>query len=740
MYTFLSQVNYRCFRVILFLILFSTPCFGQNSISPLELKTDNLTLHSLSFRLIVSGDENNNANLNVKYRKVGATAWKNSIPLLRINGEPAGSSGEFTTGNLFAGGVVNLAPGTSYEVQLDLTDPDGVDGTNSFIRTVATRSEPPRAEGINTINVNGVSDLIPAAEAAQPGDVILINPGIYELPDGLNLAGILSSKATSESLPIVFRGTDQASVIFDGLATPVQGDTPSNFVDVRSTAHIYFENFTVRNAWIAFRADNAKGLVIRDMHIHDVRMGVRASTSYTAEDENWFIADNVITGWNPQWYPYDDPDYDLSHTGVNIYGRGHVVAYNTISKFWDCLAVQNRGVTNETVDWRDPPTRDIDFHNNELFECMDDGIELDYGFHNVRAYRNRIYNVHSGISVQPFYGGPALIFRNVIYNVALDNPFKLHNKPAGIDIYHNTALSSYRAWQVADCWVNARIYNNLMLGDESVTSATLDTGTPPHPRTMINNNGYTDNAGSSLVSWDECSGSSSYPDLPAFFAGTGYEGNGFIINYTSFVNAELPGGEGSTYAPGEKDLSLVATSPAVNAGLLLPSFNDGFTGTAPDVGAYEREKGIPHYGIRTEGNGDDTGTDDGSTTEDPEEESPGDDSGNDGMPDGPISDIKPQAPSIVQIKRKKASITMEDFGSGVIYKITVSGKKIRRRKSDSKRRKRKMTKKINSTEHFKIIKLPRGKFNAYYKVEAGEGMSLPSDAASFRMKKKIRKK
>ena len=39
-------------------------------------------------------------------------------------------------------------------------------------------------------------------------------------------------------------------------------------------------------------------------------------------------------------------------------------------------------------------------------------------------------------------------------------------------------------------------------------------------------------------------------------------------------------------------------NPAIDAGTLLPTINDDFTGEAPDLGAYEYGRPIPHYGPR----------------------------------------------------------------------------------------------------------------------------------------------
>jgi hypothetical protein len=47
------------------------------------------------------------------------------------------------------------------------------------------------------------------------------------------------------------------------------------------------------------------------------------------------------------------------------------------------------------------------------------------------------------------------------------------------------------------------------------------------------------------------------------------------------------------------DLRIWAGSAAADGGQILPNVNDGFTGVAPDLGAYEAGKSPPHYGPRT---------------------------------------------------------------------------------------------------------------------------------------------
>lgn len=49
----------------------------------------------------------------------------------------------------------------------------------------------------------------------------------------------------------------------------------------------------------------------------------------------------------------------------------------------------------------------------------------------------------------------------------------------------------------------------------------------------------------------------------------------------------------------EFDFRLRAESAAVDAGCECSTLTDGFTGNAPDLGAYEYGKPLPQYGPRT---------------------------------------------------------------------------------------------------------------------------------------------
>jgi hypothetical protein len=74
-----------------------------------------------------------------------------------------------------------------------------------------------------------------------------------------------------------------------------------------------------------------------------------------------------------------------------------------------------------------------------------------------------------------------------------------------------------------------------------------------------------------------------------------------LIDYDVFVNVRIPekSDPQRLYKPEDFDFRLRPGSRAIDAGTVLPSITDDFTGRAPDLGAYELDRPLPHYGPRT---------------------------------------------------------------------------------------------------------------------------------------------
>ena len=363
-------------------------------------------------------------------------------------------------------------------------------------------------------------------------------------------------------------------------------------MDLRNANDLTFEDLTFRRANITINGGKKGGpgasrLTVRRCTIHDVISGIWTTSENSS---GWHLADNVLTGINPKWYPRPNQGYmEPSHTGINVYGQGHVVCHNRISRFSDAVAIANFG----------PPVDDlskhcvaIDFYNNDLSFAQDDCIEADYGCHNVRVYRNRCLNAHTALSSQPFYGGPCYFIRNVMYGITA-LPLKPNNYCSGLEIYHNTCICARQGFAGFSRWQNGTLRNNLFLGAQGYA---LETGSIT-PYTTLDYNGYRRNSEERFLKWFDGKSTFRCLSLEEFRRETGHEHHGVQVDYDIFVKAAVTA-EGRTYQPEELDLQLRAEAVAVDAGQVLANVNDGFSGRAPDLGFLEAGQPLPHFGPR----------------------------------------------------------------------------------------------------------------------------------------------
>ncbi|HJN11047.1 MAG TPA: hypothetical protein QF564_20330 [Pirellulaceae bacterium] len=536
------------------------------------------TLENLGFRWYVSGDGNRNATVTVAFRKKGESDWTEALPMLRIYHEIANQDYEpYRVGNLFAGSVLFLKPDTKYEARFTMRDPDGGAPAEPMIVSVATRSEPATATG-KEIHANSRTGLMAAYAKARPGDVILLHAGVYSGPFRFSRSG-------EPGRPIVFRGAGDGEAILQADGT----GSKSRVVSIAGTDYLMFEDLTFRSAHTAIYSGKpgSVGITIRRCRIKEVVSGINTQSENSRE---WYIADNEIVGINQTWYPRPEAYMSPAHTGVNVYGRGHVVCYNRISRFSDSLAIANFGVPVDDVKRHCVA---IDFYGNDLSWAQDDTIEADYGCHNVRVYRNRCYNTHTALSTQPFYGGPVYLIRNEAYSITAHN-FKLNNYPAGILAYNNTVCCAGQGFTPPAIWQNGHFRNNLFMGGRGYA---METGSPT-PYSTLDYNGYRRNSVERFIKWiDSDRNIGRYQSIAELTRATGLEQHGLQVDYNIFTRAGPPQ-EGKTYMRSDYDLRLKPQANCVDAGALIPQVTSNFSGTAPDLGCYEYGQDSLHYGPR----------------------------------------------------------------------------------------------------------------------------------------------
>ena len=574
----------------------------MDAIAPGQFFSDAPTLENLGFRWYVEGDSNRNAQVAVSYRVNGETAWKAAQPMLRVHNEVTfqneGIARAYRTGNLFAGSVLDLQPGTTYQVEFRMSDPDGGAAAPKIV-TASTRAELRPFAGGRAIEVfpkdykgvapkGAVIGLQKAYNGARPGDRLMLHGGVYNGPFSFGKKGLPGQ-------PIVVGKWGDEQPILDGGG--------KNLVLMSGSSYQIIQDLRFRNASQAITTappgenwrdvPGAAWVTIQRCQMDDVKYGI---WTMSENSHDWLILDNTITGSNQKWHPRPSEGYmDGSNTGVNVYGQGMVVAYNRISRFADALAVAN--FQDPVADLSKWPVN-IDFYGNDLSFATDDTLETDFSAHNVRVYRNRLSNAFTGLSTQPTYGGPIYLIRNELYNIT-ELAFKLNNNPAGVVALHNTSISTAKGLRPPPIWSNSFFYNNLILGASSLA---LDTGSPT-PYSALDYNGYygVENNGA-LFRWNPTGDAAaknykSYPTLAAFSRATGQEKHGVMVDFSIFQKGTPPT-RGATSIPDQYDLRLRPDSPAVDAGTVIPNVNDNFTGKAPDLGAYEVGQPLPHYGPR----------------------------------------------------------------------------------------------------------------------------------------------
>ena len=449
----------------------------------------------------------------------------------------------------------------------------------------------------------------------QAGDIILVHGGLYKgdrfkYSDALGLdfdgTYVLTVKGTPDR-PIVIRAAGDGEVIFDG-------DGAHELFNVMAADYHIFEGLTVRGADIAFQAGlkdvlGAKGLTVRNCRLEDVGIGVNAQY---AGSQDFYIADNVMLGRDDRyrllgWFSPGiyGANRLKSYYAVKVYGSGHVVAHNYIAYFHDGIDVCTHGSPDPEEDRK---ATSIDFYNNDIHLMADDFIEADGGVHNIRVMRNRGVNAgQCGLSAQPVYGGPAYYIRNVLYHVPTGCGLKFNVKPAGLVLYHNTIISEGLP---GDLFSNAHFRNNLILGIDAPGRAVFRFSNATAYSTY-DYNGYRPNPkAKDQFLWKsprqgvlrdyelEKARPQPFGSLAELRAATGQEAHGLEVDYDVFENLQAPDAARphAVYHARDLNFRLKPGGKAVDAGMLLPNVNDGYTGKA--AGPRSLGAGPPGSGVR----------------------------------------------------------------------------------------------------------------------------------------------
>lgn len=608
------------------------------------------TFHAIGLYWQPAGGATTNA-CTVEYRPVGTTPWFTGMNLWfdSANKPTAAGTTPVTKDparvNEYRGSIVDLAPGTNYEIKLTLAS-----GPTQTI-TCATLAE-------NFWNVSPVSVTPLTSRTTQLVITTGGNPstGRFAIYDGANGGGPginatidLSADQTSPAVSVqasyvVLRnctivGGRHGIQLGDGTSGTATTVSPTNDVH-----HIVIENCDI-SGWGKFKLwdhDNNSStpmvpsvwgenydsgifaqsrlmehVIVQRNKIHDPR--TRAN-SWKANVQTSALPSSSI-GHHPQgpqgitWRGKDQP------TGFVGTAGHHIIRYNEI---WGTDGVGegnsataghafNDGIGgDDNRSFNGFPGRDSDVYCNYIANCWDDAIEAEGGNMNVRIWGNFVdYTflgfAHAGASLGPLYS-----FRNIT-GFTRDNPqraeYPVNNidtesplggaYPTGGGIYKlgwsSTALDG---WQ----WAQLNFFHNTSLqgvfNGRPSGGGSLQHNNKPVENLVLRNNLFhlkwsTNSVHGSFDTislsqpgnhWDYDQTNGGWGPIGAI--GPGREANGLTASapvYETF--------------PGPRAPEMMATSPGRDTAVVLPNFSDFFNNGGPDRGAIENSKGLVPVGV-----------------------------------------------------------------------------------------------------------------------------------------------
>jgi hypothetical protein len=492
----------------------------------------------------------------VRFRAQGASAWREGLPL-RYN--PIPNTDEELTD--YRGSLVELAPGTTYEIQLTLA------GTSTTARLTATTWSEDFPAG-QTVRVDSRDQPLAITESGSPG--------AYRLFDGRG-ATIDVRHAHDACITI-----DAAYVIVRGFTLKGAGRTsrpdsrPIGAIVVNGGHHIVIEDCDISD-WgslnpktgfgynydsaVYSRAPGLQQLVVQRCRLHDP----------TCDGSNW-----------------SEPVYPTHSAGpqyISLFNAGgnHVLRYN---ECWSDLEhMCNDGIGGgSNGSFRGSPGPDSDVYGNVVSHCWDDGLEIEGGGRNVRVWGNYISQSMMMIANAATSIGPLYLWRNVVSRSqskpdAGGGNFLKMGYAGGEEwmtghqyIFHNTVFGP-REWLPTGGLGGTRIVKHVVSRNNILQVRT------PQQHSLSNHRANLDNS----YDYDLFNG-----QIPAGVESRGIRGEPIYVAGAGFDPATTTG-----------RFQLVPHSPGAGAGEPLPNFSGVFSGKAPDIGAHQRGAPPMVFGVRT---------------------------------------------------------------------------------------------------------------------------------------------
>jgi len=486
---------------------------------------------------------------NVKYRVAGTSAWKEGYPLVYDQREKQ-----------YRGSLVNLKPDTAYDIRLET-------GSQHAEFQARTRSEQ-----------------LPIGKTTH-------------LPE-----------TTDQMLHIKEGGTEKGW----HLITPVPGKkfvsnmfNLSDYNVVIEADYVILRGVELRGAGIhgVLIRKGVQHVVIEDSHITGWGRlgGARVWGVLSGSDSAIFAeadAGHLVAQRNLIEYPRSGAnDWESGHPSgpqaislINSRG-GNIIRYNTI-RSTDDHGYNDAIGGGSNYSFQGSPNRDSDIYGNIVSHCWDDCIESEGANMNVRIWSNYIHHTFVHIATAATAMGPLYIFRNVFGESRIS-----HQDPSGgMMIKTGMNMMNINGERVSTGLGYRFIFHNTALqpkgGLDVFSSHELHNAVTRNNIFYSRGRTYPEDRGDPRNDFKN--------DLRGGYLGGGFVRSMFLPSegpewFLAPTMDKIQWGRVEYTQNGKSfaitDPQVQAKNPAIDAGVRLPGFNDDFTGSAPDIGAFEN--GLP---------------------------------------------------------------------------------------------------------------------------------------------------
>ena len=400
-----------------------------------------------------SDDDNGNMGAVVEYKANNESTWKTAFTPY-IDRLPQVWQGEGR--NLAPNpnyrqvrtSIFGLSRNTSYNVRVTFNDADGVTGTNPVTGSATTWSHDQAATGGTTyyVNSSGGDDNADGLTLSTAWKTISKADNTVAPGDTVKLIGTFAGftwtkSGTSEAYVKIESNNHESAAIISSLTT--------------ITANYVWITYITFNASV--RTTGSQYLLFQYNTLHNY------SGSFIG---NFGMVSGSVLGTLLEYNTIYNDSIPSDESGTGIYinssATGRVVIrYNTIHTAYDGIGGSGNYCFQCGAD------EGSDIHNNNIYDCYDDGIEQEGGNINVKIFNNYIHDAASpgygrvGIATAPIEIGPAFILNNVVYNTGYG--FKLGYGMGKGYFINNTVwkVSEAGAASSGGSAANLEFYNNI---------------------------------------------------------------------------------------------------------------------------------------------------------------------------------------------------------------------------------------------------------------------------------------